>query len=60
MERQKKVFTFALYINGGKDLVEIKVIDTDEESARRTVTKFLCDRVETKDTGLYLNDVHNY
>lgn len=60
MENQKKVFTFALYLDGSDDLVQIKVIAYDEECARAKVNMLLRVSIDASFTGLYLNDVENY
>lgn len=56
---EEKVYTFSLYLDDGNDLIQIKVIASDEGSAKGKVNRLLHFYVDTEVTGLYLNDVEN-
>lgn len=51
-----KTFIFAIYLDGGSDLVEIKVTAKDYGYAISKVKRILHNYIDTKVTGLYLND----
>lgn len=51
-----KTYVFAIYIDGGTELVEIKVQANNQGEAAGKVKHLLHNYVDTQVTGLYLND----